>query len=298
MTRMHSVSESPSFSAENEWKYRPSREILVFLHISKTAGSTVRRILQESFGQGLIELYDSLSMRAFTQKESIFLGETFANCQCMTSHNFCLPLKAQEGGKVSLLPFTFLRNPVERVISEYYYALSRSQRGLIKRQVPNNFIDWFQKDLDNKGFRISSNLQRDIIAYGDTSVALTRIKGELLFTGITERFDESLVLLRQILSERGYILKPWILRQNETNLTNELARRRVSDRVKYGDTILNANLEDQLIYESSMRMLDRAIENYRGDFERDLHFFRLARTIAFPYYYCKGLSRRAIRKIT
>ena len=102
--------------------------MLVSVHLPKTAGTSFMKSLEEHFGATLMKDYGDLpiTMRAYERnhqalEQSIINSERdFANVQCI--HGHFLPLKyLLFSVKYPTLFVTWMRNPVERVLSHYYF---------------------------------------------------------------------------------------------------------------------------------------------------------------------------------
>lgn len=99
-------------------------ELLYFHHVPKTAGTSLVDVLRANYGAGLLELYDGPQLRDATAVQGdarrLALGIQ-PGLRCIASHSCEIV--------VPLLPpafraFSVLRNPIERVISLFYYARS------------------------------------------------------------------------------------------------------------------------------------------------------------------------------
>jgi hypothetical protein len=98
--------------------------LLFFHHVPKTAGTSLVDVLRANYGGGLLELYDGPRIREATALQGDARRRALgisAETRCIASHSCEIV--------VPLLPaahaaFSVLRNPIERVISLYYYARS------------------------------------------------------------------------------------------------------------------------------------------------------------------------------
>jgi hypothetical protein len=178
---------------------------LVHVHIPKTAGSTFNSILRALFPKERIYEYfayfndsgcDGPAISAALREKSIFLGHMDMRC---------LPLLPRETMFVS-----FLRDPVDRVVSGYYNILrdpSNPAHRDVKGMDISTYLDsGLVRDVDNGQVRRLAGVGMDA-AWGSMTakhlaLARSNIDENRFFIGITERFDESLILLHQSLGTK------------------------------------------------------------------------------------------------
>lgn len=84
----------------------------LFLHIQKTAGSSIIKLVREHFGKSLISHGDYYGHRPEDFQDIAFVSGHFG-------YDYAKSLMD------SRYSFTFLRNPAERILSFYYYNRSR-----------------------------------------------------------------------------------------------------------------------------------------------------------------------------
>ncbi|MCF8405739.1 MAG: sulfotransferase family protein [Bacteroidales bacterium] len=103
--------------------------MIISLHIPKTAGTSFRIALQEHFGDSLIEDYGTRPFRVnydvarkkaeeFNRK---IKGEKYSNVKCI--HGHFLAVKYANLKNLDATFITWLRDPVERLISNYYHII-------------------------------------------------------------------------------------------------------------------------------------------------------------------------------
>ncbi|NNK87401.1 MAG: sulfotransferase family 2 domain-containing protein [Flavobacteriaceae bacterium] len=178
------------------------RNSLIFLHIPKNGGTTFHSILNRLY-----------------PRESTFTLTTVNKTR--TNYKEFIKIQKEEEKRIKLLkghaPFgmhrfmdpgtkyiTFLRRPEERVISFYYYVLRKPNNKLFptikhgnlslydfvtqvnSTEVNNCQVQWISGIYDREDLMLEK--------------ALENIDNHFAFVGITEKFDESLVMLRKQLS--------------------------------------------------------------------------------------------------
>jgi hypothetical protein len=107
--------------------YPPSSyDVLVFEHIPKTAGSTLRTVLRRLYGRGLF-LHTNVRAplgRFEELQEEVRSGRR--PIRAIGSH-VGYGLHERLPGALRYAHFTLLRDPIQRTISDYYYGLQEGQ---------------------------------------------------------------------------------------------------------------------------------------------------------------------------
>jgi hypothetical protein len=166
--------------------------LVVFVHIRKTAGTTVRQIIRRQYPRDqtrMIRNYFVEPERSFDVARSL-AARPPEGLRAVHGHILFWPDLPWVAGTRF---FAFLRDPIERTISHYYWLRERSPH--------------FAKSLEDalKHGRIHDNLQTRVIAGAMPFVATEETLEQALANldrlaaiGLTERFDESLVLLTRV----------------------------------------------------------------------------------------------------
>jgi hypothetical protein len=90
---------------------------VVFVHIQKTAGSSIVALAREHYGHSVISHGDFSGHRPEDFQDIAFISGHFG-------YEFARPLLSKR------YSFTFLRNPIERVLSFYYYCKGQNPNEL------------------------------------------------------------------------------------------------------------------------------------------------------------------------
>jgi hypothetical protein len=179
-------------------------ELIIFVHIPKTAGTSLRGIIEKNFKKDAIFTVDGRN-----PQKSIAL---FNNLSSDKKLHFSLVQGHVEFGALrpsheQIKYITFVRNPVERVLSYYSYILSDTYRrpqaeiaaGMPFKDYLLSKYDW---QIDNHQTRmIAGNVPPE---YGAcTSEVLERAKANLAshfeFVGIADLFDRSVLAMSKSL---------------------------------------------------------------------------------------------------
>lgn len=177
---------------------------LVSLHIPKTAGTSFRNILKEVYGEEHVVRFDIHRFVTIEKKE--FKGRKLnPDIQVIHGHfpydKLLEFVELPEGVPV----ITWLREPAERVISNYYYL-----EKILREEL----------DEDKKDLNILAKMQKTLKEYANTEANRNRIskflKGaepeQLFFIGLTDHYAEDLHDLSDMLGWKSYP----VLKQNVT----------------------------------------------------------------------------------
>lgn len=161
---------------------------LVSLHIPKTAGTSFRQVLQSVYGDQLCKV-DIRNDQLFINNK-LFVGDKLPSATNVIHGHFYY----QQLSKAIALPadirvVTWLRDPVERVISNYYYLSRRLAEELQEEQ---------------KGLNIRMKMQRSLLEFAASPFARNRMSKflagvtleELFFVGIVEEYAADMARLR------------------------------------------------------------------------------------------------------
>ena len=173
---------------------------------------------------------------------------------------------------------TMLRHPVERVLSLYHFAkLVEAKYGHHEgfRMASDTTLEEFVesppfREVDNGQTRRISGLSAEL---GDcTKATLEHAKKNLReyfpVVGITERFDETLILLRRAFSWRKDLFYyPKNTNPNRVNVET-LNKKTI-------DTILARNKFDTELYQFAAQLMDSAVSREGADFQTELAEFKL-----------------------
>ena len=249
---------------------KPDRdEALIFLHIPKTGGSTLYKILEQQYAPFETITLDTPGVARFKTLSADERGRyrLIQGHLCFGLHRF-IPRASTY--------ITFLRHPVERAVSFYYYA----------RTTPDHYLYpvLTAERLDLKTMlarKLTSELCNDQTRAlaGDewedperlvTRDALDRAKGNLQthfrLVGLLEEFDASLLLLHRAF---GWQV-PFYFKENVTKAKPPEASLDVETRRLVEDT----NSLDLELYEFARNLFDEQCRAAGDSFTTDLRRFR------------------------
>lgn len=273
---------------------RDKLELLIYLHIPKTAGSTLNAILEshytagESYATSQTWLhpdgsYDGFHALSAAEKRRLRL---LTGHMGFGFHRY-LPQKAHY--------ITVLRDPVERVLSHYsferhlpvapvYEALNSGEMDL------KGYVRFYAEvaEMDNLQTRIvSGNWQKrgeGPCTPAMLATAQENLRRHFLAVGLTERFDEFYLLLKRRLG--------W---SHTFYLTHNPTRQRLRQESLSADeleVIRAHNRYDHELYSYAQELFDAALAQEDATFNRELRLFRLANNLYKLYWRARGISLR------
>jgi hypothetical protein len=272
----------------SETPVRPRGQLLVFVHIPKTAGSTLRTVLSmnepgdrsRALGnvfKGGGGISNSLIDRLRKDQGPDLRGVGLVRGHFPLGIREYLPQYLPKDRELRC--FTFLREPADRTLSHYFRIReSPAPYGLPPLPAEATVEDALERGYihDNVQTRMLSGLAEP---FGEvTDEMLEQAKHnlrELAFFGLTERFDESLVLAQRRLGFRTILYK---------------SSGRVNTNRARGDELSAAlvqaakacNRYDTELYRYAEELFDAAPEREELDFEVELAALRAAKANGEP----------------
>jgi len=245
---------------------------IIFLHIPKTAGTTLNRVLQKQYkpeqlyylganAQESVRAYQALAAQ---KKKAIRLVSGH------TAYGF------HEYVPGSSTYFTFLRDPVERVVSFYHYV-KKSEQHYLNSAAVNEFSgikpfvnSGITKMVDNGQTRLISGTWLEP-GFGEITAqifeqAKTNLSQRFSIVGLTEQFDATLLLFRQLFNWQNISY----IRQNVTKSNQNNRQLSAEER----ETITAINRWDMALYRHAQSLFEQQINALGSDFSHQLAAFQ------------------------
>jgi len=245
-----------------------------FLHINS-------KVISNNFGQ---ERISPVTIPLNSRELICIIDKCSRLPESISSHYIPIPdgLEILEKRYGNIKAITFLRDPVDRVISNYFaFRMKR----LLEDKLPVHVKYDYRKDM-NQFFR---NCQYVASKYGthnlcenhqtyffdnglDLRKAISRLQTDFWFVGLVERFDEGLLILKDYFKQLGLSFNIMYVRQQIAPRTKHEKEQLVTNEIR--EKIKTMNKLDQQLYEEANRIFEDKVKNYIGDLKADLKQFR------------------------
>ena len=270
---------------------RRENEALIFLHLPKCGGTTLNRIIEWEYPPLRIFSIDPSFFRWSHRRVSRWPRERLAKMRVFKGH---MPFGLHERLPQPATYITFLREPVERVISEYYFALHYRLHPQYRRMQSLSLEDYALKtphhNLQTKLLAGRGNFP-DFLA-GDCdeeTVALAKdnLARHFTFAGLTERFDEGLAVLKLIFG--------WDIAQYASFNVTRIRPRKETVPASVQAAIAERNRHDVALYEHVVASYEKMLARFGERVRTELDAIHSAKALG-PFASASYLVASAIRK--
>jgi len=267
------------------------RQTLIFLHIPKTAGTTLNRIIEWQYSPFDVFTMDPYRIRATPERLARLPEARRRRLRMVRGHMLygiheCLP----QGGTY----FTMLRDPVARVLSAYHFVLRRPLNPLHRKVKKERLgIEEYVRLFPER-----HNLQCRLIA----GVKSTQINDQRLIdrakenlansfsvVGISEQFEESLILMATTFGWQIPFYK---------NRKVSKARPQIDPATK--EMIREYNRLDVELYEFGKQLFAKSMQNNEANIREGLAALRALPKPSAVVEFCKstvGAGRFFVNKV-
>jgi len=268
------------------------QQTVIFLHIPKAAGSTLHAVFNRQYK--LANVFTIDEERSIEDLKQLSVRQR-AQIEVLKGHMYF--------GLHQLLPqpstyVTVLRDPVERVISHYYYILRNPSNELYNQVAGTgmNLKDFVQSglslEIDNGQTRLLSSTGA-VVPYKQCSSeilesAKQNVKERFSTIGFVERFDETLILLKRTFNWK----MPFYTKSNVTQnrpLKTEISKSTLD--------VIEAYIQlDIQLYQFVQERFAEQICQQGFLFKKDLSTLRLINRVYQPYSKTHTFSRSTTQK--
>ena len=261
-------------------------DLIIHLHIPKTGGTTLRDIVNRQYSSENI-----LTIPTIDKSKNI-VGALSSNkinqLEVIQGH---LKYGIHNHFDRTAKYFAIMREPVDRILSSYYYVISQegNPQNLSNTKKTMSIYEYINSGINP--FLI--NGQTQLIAGNTCSIddpliksnelldiAKENINKNFILTGTTEKFYESILLLKRMLNWKS----PYYSRANRTK--NKPDYSKIETEIR--NFIEDHNQLDNDLYNYVKKSIDNRIKEAGDDFARNLKHFKRINSIINPIF---GFSR-------
>lgn len=228
----------------------------VFIHIPKCGGSTLNRVLKNEYKK------ENIHLKVYDQLAEENLGSEFDLVEKRLLHGH-VSYGIHEQMNLTSKPryFSMLRDPVDRIISHYFYVKSSPVHYLYKSVENLNLLNYALSDLsfelDNGQVRMIAGIgeKTDIVTEKHLETAIFNIENHFASVGILEEYNLSLLMFKNKLN---WSRLPIYKKINVTKFNS--LREKIDLNIK--EQIRDRNKFDQKLYDYVRERLLRNEKNF------------------------------------
>lgn len=268
---------------------------LIFLHIPKAAGSTLHSIIERNYPKESIYTIDGSRVLESIKEFKTLPESKRAEIRCVKGH---MPFGLHMSLPQPTTYVTVLRDPIDRVISHYYFVLRTPSHYLhdmvvtnrmsleeyVSSRISPELVNGQTRDISGIGCFEMVDLSDDVL-----EIAKRNLKEYFAFVGLGEKFDESLLLMRRTFSWRNIFYVKQNVSRNRP-LKSEIP-------IKTLKAIEEHNKLDMELCEFAKQILEEQIREQGPSFKYELRTFRLLNKVYGTTWKSYKLPRSGINKL-
>jgi hypothetical protein len=230
-----------------------NKKIIAFSQVTRCGGVTINALLQSYFGLKHFDLVGEFlnNQMTYAEKDLLFDLKIHPFSHSFAGH-FSSHLNIDNISKInnkSVMFYTMLRNPIDRVFSKYRFQVNRYN-------LPNDFNAWFKK------YHIPNGMINHFVGSDNLELAKEILTHKYTAVGILEKFDESLLIFKKKLSLEGMNLNYKI--KNDTIKLKSDEQKKIED--KYREMVISSNINDLKLYEYVLNTIwKEQVKDYNSD---------------------------------
>ncbi len=217
---------------------------LISIHIAKTGGRSFFEVLKDQYGENLDPRYKRVHYFPGKKYNNKLINRIPDHIKVIHGHLFYEHIK-EIHEKYSPKIITWFRDPVDRVISNYYYLMRRLREDNSHPQYSKKDYSIIEYARDSKKNKMSAYLQGIVLE-------------DLFFFGFLEEFDKGLDILAEKLSWK----KPLVIHH-----VNEGKNKQIDDIATPADSI-NEEMRAEIrrLNEDDIQLYEKARDLYKRKF--------------------------------
>jgi len=271
-------------------------QTLLYLHLPKSGGTTLNRLIEWEYSPLRIYSVDPSFFRWSWYRLLRQPERRLGRLQVVKGH---MPFGIHRRLPQPSTYITVLRDPVERIISEYYFALHYRLHPQYKRMQGMSLEEYATTTPHhNLQCKLLAGLPgpRDFLAGDCTEATLEAAKANLAahFTlaGVTERFDETLALIK--------VLFGWKLAHYSSFNVTPIRPDKEAVPEAVQRVIAERNSFDEAIYRHALPLFERQLEENRAAVDAAMQEVSRARRLGVvgnAAYQAASSFRKAVSRV-
>ena len=214
----------------------------ISIHIPKTGGRSFHAVLKQVYGDSLDRRYEKehfFPRKGKTDRKTLDLPQGVRGIHGHLTVKQVMPIIDRDHPRV----VTWVRDPVERVISNYYYFMKRIREGDVREKQKR------KSDMTLLGYASQPGRQNRMSAILEGMEA-----DDFFFIGITGRFEEDLTILCSMMGWPAVENVPHINELSSFRLHNDCATQYHDIDQSMRSAIAGMNAEDIKLYAKIKKM--------------------------------------------
>jgi Sulfotransferase family len=269
---------------------------LIFLHLPKCGGTTLNRIIEWEYDPMRVFSIDPVLFLWSYKKLNRWPTKRLARMQVFKGH---MPFGIHKRLPQDYTYITFLRDPIERVVSAYYFARNYPVHPL-HRWVSKLTLEEYVRQSPSHNVQCKylsgRSVEGDYHA-GDCTPEMLELAEQNLgqhfsLVGVTERFDEGLAILK--------IMFGWgIAKYAKFNVTRTRQAKKNLPAATV-ELIAERNKYDMALYEYALPIFEQTRKKYGDEVQKQLDLVVQAKELSklqSMYYFAASAARKAISRV-
>src|SRR5258707_5872138 len=273
-----------------------SDRALIFLHLPKCGGTTLNRIIEWEYNPLRIFSIDPILYLWSYQKLNRWPASRLAKLRVLKGH---MPFGIHRRLPQPFTYITFLRDPVERVISAYYFArnyLLHPKHRWISELTLEEYVRLSPNHNVQTKYLSGREFVGDYHAGDCTEEMLAMAKENLVrhcsLVGLTERFDEGLAILK--------IIFGWQISKYAKFNVTKTRPKKTSLPASTVDLINERNKYDVDLYDFGVPIFNETRARYGDEVQKQIDLVARARALGkleSMYFFGASAARKAISRV-